>query len=330
MHAPEFWWRDRPGPVAQLLRPLGSLYGRISVARMASAPTLPTIPILCVGNFVVGGAGKTPTAMALAQLLKSRGETVFFLSRGHGGDQRAKPLLVDPHQHSARAVGDEPLLLARLAPTIVSRDRLAGAVFAARLGASLIIMDDGMQNPTIAKHCVLAVVDGRTGIGNGLCFPAGPLRAPIEAQIHWAHAIILIGDIAAGRSIVSLAQTLAKPVLKARLVADPRTAAELDGQRIIAFAGIARPEKFFETLERSGAIVVGQCAFSDHHRFTAADCDELRSQAKRQRAILVTTEKDWVRLPAGFPARALPVALVFADERQVARLLAETLLRRRT
>jgi tetraacyldisaccharide 4'-kinase len=328
MRAPQFWWRDRPGPVAKLLRPFGSLYGRISVARMAREATLPSIPILCVGNFVVGGAGKTPTAMALARLLKSRGETVYFLSRGHGGNRRAKPLLVDPRQHSAGAVGDEPLLLARLAPTVVSRDRLAGAALAARLGASLIIMDDGMQNPTIAKHCVLAVVDGGTGIGNGLCFPAGPLRAPIGAQIEWAHAVVLVGDIGAGRSIVGLAQAAAKPVLKARLVADPQIAAELDGKRIVAFAGIARPEKFFETLERSGAIVVAQRGFSDHHRFTAADCDELQRQAKRRRAILVTTEKDWVRLPPGFPARALPVSLVFADERPVVRLLAQTLLRR--
>jgi tetraacyldisaccharide 4'-kinase len=327
MRAPQFWWRDRPALVAELLRPLGSLYGRISVARMRRRATVPSIPILCVGNFVVGGAGKTPTAMALALLLQNRGETVFFLSRGHGGTQRAKPLLVDLRQHSAGAVGDEPLLLARLAPTVVSRDRVAGAALAAGLGASLIIMDDGMQNPTIVKHCVLAVVDGGIGIGNGLCFPAGPLRAPIGAQIEWAHAIVLVGDIAAGRSIVGLAQTAAKPVLKARLVADPQTAAKLDGQRVVAFAGIARPEKFFETLERSGAIVVGQRAFSDHYRFTAADCADLHRQAKRRRAILVTTEKDWVRLPPGFPARPLPVSLVFADERQVARLLTETLRR---
>jgi tetraacyldisaccharide 4'-kinase len=205
MRAPAFWLAETPGVVARLLHPIGALYGAITAWHMGSLGTTTSVPILCVGNFTVGGAGKTPSAIALGKLLRARGETIYFLSRGHGGRRRpgAEPLLVDALHHDAAIVGDEPLLLARVAPTIVSRDRAAGARTAARLGASLIIMDDGMQNPTIAKQCVLVAVDGRTGVGNGLCFPAGPLRAPLARQIEFAHALIMIGDMAAGRSVAS-------------------------------------------------------------------------------------------------------------------------------
>jgi len=326
MRAPAFWL-EPPGLAAQLLRPIGALYGAVTLWRMAATGTPSPVPILCVGNFTVGGAGKTPSAIALAKLLLARGETIYFLSRGHGGRRPpgADPILVDPLHHDAAVVGDEPLLLARVAPTIVSRDRVAGAKAAASRGASVIIMDDGMQNPTIAKQGVFVAVDGQTGVGNGLCFPAGPLRAPLHRQMGFAHALIMIGDIAAGRSVATLAQQQSRPVLKARLVADPGTIARIDGRRILAFAGIGHPEKFFQMLDRCGSHLVGVRAFPDHHPFTRRECDELREQAAREQALLVTTEKDFVRLPKGFPAQPVPVSLIFANERQVIGLLAQVL-----
>jgi tetraacyldisaccharide 4'-kinase len=330
MRAPAFWLADRPGLVAQLLRPIGALYGAVTTWRMASAGAPSPVPILCVGNFTVGGAGKTPSAIALARLFMARGETIYFLSRGHGGRRKSgsEPIVVDSLHHDAAFIGDEPLLLARVAPTIVSRDRAAGAAAAARLGASLIIMDDGMQNPTIAKHCVLVAVDGRTGAGNGLCFPAGPLRAPLRHQMEFADALIMIGDLTAGRSVATLAQHRSRPVLKARLIADAGTIARINQQRIFAFAGIGHPEKFFHMLAHCGSHLVGCRAFPDHHPFTRKDCDELADRAAAERAVLVTTEKDLVRLPKGFPAIAVPVSLVFANERQVVGLILQALAKR--
>jgi tetraacyldisaccharide 4'-kinase len=327
MRAPAFWRLERPGLAAQLLRPIGALYGAITAWRMACAGAPSRVPILCVGNFTVGGAGKTPSAIALAKLLLARGETIYFLSRGHGGCRPlgAEPLLVDAEHHDAAVVGDEPLLLARVAPTIVSRDRAAGALTAARLGASLIIMDDGMQNPTITKQCVLVAVDGRTGVGNGLCFPAGPLRAPLHQQMEFAHGLIMIGDVAAGRSVATFAQQRSRPVLKARLVADPDALAKLRGLRLFAFAGIGHPDKFFQMLEQSGGHLIGTRAFPDHHPFTPLECQELSDLATRDQALLVTTEKDFVRLPKGFPALAVPVSLLFANERQVIGLVVQAL-----
>jgi tetraacyldisaccharide 4'-kinase len=329
MRAPAFWFAQKPGVLAHVLRPIGAVYGAITARRMASAGAVSSVPVICVGNFSVGGAGKTPAALSLARLLKNQGETVYFLSRGHGGRRHgSEPLLVDPLRHTATMVGDEPLLLARLAPTVISRDRLAGAHVAARLGASVIIMDDGMQNPSIAKHLVLAVVDGRTGIGNGLCFPAGPLRAPLASQLPFAHALIMIGDMAAGRSVAAIAQLCSKPVLRAQLVPDPAAEASLGGRRVFAFAGIADPEKFFRTVEQCGAVLVGRRSFSDHHPFTNADCRQLSQAAANARALLITTEKDLVRLPKGFQAIALPVSLAFANERQVTRLVTQALQQR--
>jgi tetraacyldisaccharide 4'-kinase len=330
MRTPTFWLTETPGLIAQLLRPIGVLYGAITAWRMVSAGASASVPILCVGNFTVGGAGKTPSAIALAKLLMGRGETVYFLSRGHGGRRPpgADPLLVDALHHDAAVVGDEPLLLARVAPTIVSRDRAAGALAAARLGASLIIMDDGMQNPTIAKQCVLVAVDGRTGVGNGLCFPAGPLRAPLRQQMEFAHALIMIGDMAAGRSVATLAQHHSRPVLRARLVAEPAALAKIRGRRLFAFAGIGHPDKFFQMLEQSGGQLIATRAFPDHHPFTPLNCQELRDRAAADEALLVTTEKDLVRLPRGFPALAVPVSLLFASERQVIGLVVQALAKR--
>jgi tetraacyldisaccharide 4'-kinase len=327
MQTPAFWWQDGKALAGRLLQPLGLLYGRVTSWRMARSPPRAPVPVICIGNFVVGGAGKTPTALAIGGLLKARGERVFFLSRGHGGQKRLQPLLVEKDRHRAEQVGDEPLLLARAAPTIVCRDRLAGALSAAQQGASVVVMDDGMQNPAIAKTLVLAVVDGSVGIGNGRCFPAGPLRAPLADQLPWADALVVIGEMRDARPVAALAQSAGKTILKAKLEVEPVAAARLDGKAVYGFAGIGRPEKFFETLASTGAIVTGTRAFPDHHAFSASDCRALQEAAARHRALLVTTEKDLVRLPRSFDCIALPIRLVFADERQVRQSLDTALSR---
>ena len=182
MIAPRFWARERPGLAARALAPLGALYGLATARRMARPGTRVDAPVICVGNYVVGGAGKTPTAIAVARLLQNAGERVAFLSRGYGGAPRAAPTRVDPHLHGALAVGDEPLLLARVAPCWVGADRVAAAREAIADGASVLVLDDGLQNPALVKDYAIAVIDGEAGFGNGLCFPAGPLRAPRNAR----------------------------------------------------------------------------------------------------------------------------------------------------
>ncbi len=193
MIAPRFWSRERPGLAARTLAPLGALYGMATARRMARPGIQVEAPVVCVGNYVVGGAGKTPTAIAVARLLQSAGERVAFLSRGYGGAPRAAPVRVEPLLHGALAIGDEPLLLARVAPCWVGADRVAAAREAIEEGASVLVLDDGLQNPALAKDYAIAVIDGEAGFGNGLCFPAGPLRAPPELQARYVSAELTIG-----------------------------------------------------------------------------------------------------------------------------------------
>ena len=266
MRRPAFWSATPPTLSARLLSPLAWLYGSVTARRMAGAGTRGPVAIICVGNFVAGGAGKTPTAIALARLLLRRGEMPAFLSRGYGG-RLAGPVAVDPARHAAADVGDEPLLLARAAPAFVAHDRVAGARLAASAGASVVIMDDGLQNPSLAKDLAIAVVDGASGIGNGLALPAGPLRAPLERQLGHVGAVVIIGAGAAGERVAAEARRAGVPVHAARLVADAAAAAAIRRRPVLAFAGIGRPEKFFATLEDAGAVVVERVAFPDHHRF---------------------------------------------------------------
>jgi tetraacyldisaccharide 4'-kinase len=285
------------------------------------------VPVICIGNFTVGGAGKTPAALALAAVLKGQGKRPFFLSRGYGGSL-AGPILVDPEAHRTSQVGDEPLLLARVAPTVVSRDRPAGARHAADQGASVIVMDDGLQNPSLHKDCAIAVVDGAAGVGNGLCLPSGPLRAPLAAQWPQVDAVLVLGPGAAGDEIAREARRQGKAVLRGRLAPDPPIAASLKGARVLAFAGIGRPEKFFETLRGIGAEVVLERSFPDHHPYSLRDISTLSAEAQARDLVLVTTEKDRMRL-AGVPGTdgmvALPVSLVLDDEDSLRRLLAGSL-----
>jgi tetraacyldisaccharide 4'-kinase len=298
MRAPDFW--KTRGPLALLLAPLGCLYG-LSVARKArkAAPYKSSARVVCVGNLTAGGSGKTPVAMAVAEDLIGRGKKVFFLTRGYGGSETG-PLLVNGQ--SADAVGDEALLLARIAATIVARDRAAGAKLAEAQGAEVIVMDDGHQNFSLAKDLSLVVVDGASGFGNGLMIPAGPLREPVAQGLARADAVIVMNR---GEPDLGL---FSGPVLRAHLATEGDA---FRGKRVFAFAGIGRPEKFVETLQAQGAVVTGSQFFADHHPYTPAEIAALRRQAMD--ALLVTTEKDYVRLGPGMAAgiESLPVRARF-------------------
>lgn len=326
MRAPDFWSRDR-SLLPTLLAPLAVAYAAAGRLRQVTTrPQRVPIPVICVGAATVGGAGKTPVALALGRHLTAAGYRAHFLTRGYGG-RTAGPLRVDPARHDAASVGDEPLLLARAAPCWVARNRPAGARAAAAAGAKAIVMDDGFQNPTLAKDLALLVVDGTQGFGNGRVLPAGPLREPVDRALARADAVVLIGKDGAG-----LAPVLAgKPVLAARLVPDD-SARVLAGRKLLAFAGIGRPEKFFESLRAIGAELAATAVFPDHHPYSAAELHRIFDRAERLGARLVTTAKDSVRLPPSLRAQvhAVDVRLEWADPAALDRLLAPILRRHAT
>ncbi|MBV9078724.1 MAG: tetraacyldisaccharide 4'-kinase [Methylobacteriaceae bacterium] len=332
MKAPDFWWRP-PSLAAALLGPAAAIYGTVAARRMARPGTRAALPVVCVGNVTVGGAGKTPTAIAVAARLIARGHRPAFLLRGYGG-RISGPLAVDRSRHGPEDVGDEALLLARHAPTVVARDRPAGAAFAAQSGADVLVMDDGLQNPSLAKDLALAVFDGARGIGNGRVLPAGPLRAPLAAQWSRIDATLVIGEGAPGEQAVRLARQAGKPVLRGRLEPDRAVADSLAGERVLAVAGIGRPSKFVETLSACGAEVVGVQALPDHYRYGPGDARRLADEAERLGARLVTTEKDAVKLSRLVEAEprlarlvVLPVTLRVADDAALDALLDEALVR---
>ena len=277
------------------------------------------LPVVCLGNLTVGGAGKTPAAIAVVQLLHAASERPFFLSRGYGG-QLTGPVRVNPAIHRARDVGDEPLLLTRLAPTIVARDRVAGAKFAQFAGASVVVMDDGLQNSSLAKDLTIIVVDGRRGIGNGHIIPAGPMRAPLDLQFDRAQALIVVGAPDGAAFVLDRAQRRGMAVFHARLEPDRSVIAAIGRRKVLAFAGIGDPEKFFATLTAAGVEVAERASFADHHRYTAPQAQELIARAQANSLMLVTTEKDLMRI-AGEPqletlaarTSALPVRLVIEE-----------------
>jgi tetraacyldisaccharide 4'-kinase len=248
------------------------------------------------------------------------------LSRGYGGAERVEPLMVDANAHTAAVVGDEPLLLARIAPCWVGTDRLRSARSAVEAGANALVLDDGLQNPALVKDLAFAVVDGETGFGNGLCVPAGPLRAPVSAQLPFVRALIVLGGEEAALSAIAAAAP-GKPLIRASLEPDALAAAPLIGREVVAFAGIARPEKFYATLRRVGAQIVMTRDFADHHPYTPREIEALIEEAGRRTALLATTEKDIVRLGARH-ARAvvtLPVTLRFDEPGVVQRMLRQAL-----
>lgn len=282
--------------LASALAPLGQIYGRIAEKRFAEGESHRSrLPVICIGNFTAGGGGKTPTAIAIAKILAELGARAAFLTRGYGGESEG-PAFVKKGQ-SAEEVGDEPLLLAEVAPTMIAADRAAGAKAIESTEASVIVMDDGFQNPSLAKDLSLIVVDAESGIGNGLVMPAGPLRAPLEAQMARADALIVIGEGSKAARLIDAFKAQGKPVLKARMVPrqDKRWLSVLP---VIGFAGIARPGKFFATLRNNGARLIDQRSYPDHYRYSERQARSLLREAKDYNAMLVTTEKDWVRLPA--------------------------------
>lgn len=316
MREPAFWWKRGSG---RLLAPLAAVYGAVAAARMHVEGRRAGVPVVCLGNLTVGGAGKTPAAIAVARLLLGAREHPFFLTRGYGGRLRG-PVRVDPAAHRATEVGDEPLLLAQLAPTIVARERVAGAAAAERGGATVIVMDDGFQNPSLVKDLSVLVVDGRRGIGNGRMLPAGPLRAPLNLQISRAQALIIVGPADGPADLFEVARRYDKRIFHARLEPERRALAAVGAHKVLAFAGIGDPEKFFATLAEAGVEVAERAGFPDHHRYTAAEAQTLLKRADAANLVLLTTEKDLVRL-AGEPhlaalrarSSALPVRLAIAE-----------------
>jgi tetraacyldisaccharide 4'-kinase len=317
MREPAFWHRPSSWQ-SRLLSPLSLLYGAVAARRMMQTGMQAGVPVICVGNYHVGGAGKTPTVLALTSLLRDLGEHPVVLSRGYGGRLQG-PVLVDPSRHAAADVGDEPLMMAAHVPVVVSRARADGVGLAKTQGASLILMDDGFQNPSIAKDLALIVIDGARGLGNEQVFPAGPLRAPLPPQLVRTDALIIVGGGEAGDAVAARVGDAGKPVFRARLQPDAQAVAALAGRPLLAFAGIGDPQRFFRTLRASGLEVKVERAFPDHHPFTPEEIASLAAQAARQGLTLVTTEKDLARLRRDDPGApepgisAFPVTLQFDD-----------------
>lgn len=317
MRAPEFWEeKDYTAKIAAaLLSPIGWGYGATVAWKAAKAkPYRSSATVVCVGNLTAGGTGKTPIAIAIARTLIERRKNVVVLTRGYGGKMRG-PAFVQSEHDSFEETGDEALLLAGAAPVVVSRDRAAGAKLAESQGADVVIMDDGHQNFSLTKDLSIVVVDAQAGFGNHRILPAGPLRENVILGLARAHAVILVGD---GTPDLS---GFKGPVLRAQLA--PVDAAGIRQQRVVAFAGIGRPEKFFETLRMLGAEIVEERAYDDHHVYTAAEFARLRARAKSLDAVLVTTEKDFVRLtPAERQeVRFIPVRAAFEDPAALRALL---------
>ena len=330
MREPAFWYRP-PSLISLLLSPLGAVYGLFTGRRMQRAGFDAGIPVLCIGNYHLGGAGKTPTALALTRLLRDLGETPIVLSRGYGGRLRG-PVVVDAARHEAADVGDEPLMLARTVPVVVARDRIDGLALAKSQNASVILMDDGFQNSAIAKDASMIVIDGDRGLGNGKVFPAGPLRAPLPPQIARTDALVVIGDGSAARPVAAAIAAQGKLVLSAHVRADRASLAPLHGKRVLAFAGIGDPGRFFRTLRSQGIEVVAERAFPDHHPFSDREIAALIAEAKREALTLVTTEKDMVRLRKAKGAKDIltfAVTLEFENPVQLRKFLADRLFQAR-
>lgn len=297
MREPRFWRQPQTGDVpvlSRLLAPAAYLYGLAGrMRRRFTAAERAAVPVVCIGNMSAGGTGKTPLALTIAERLVGEGEAVHFLTRGYGGSELG-PLRVDPLSDNAASVGDEPLLLAAVAPTWVAHDRPEGAAAAVRAGAQLIVMDDGLQNPTIAKDFSILVVDAALGLGNGRLIPAGPLRESMDDALSRVHAVVKMGRGHAADKLAARARARAIPVFRAIL--RPMPAPELDGLPVLAYAGIGRPEKFHATLRELHADIVATENFADHRMFSERDAHRLLTRAAALHATLVTTEKDMVRL----------------------------------
>jgi len=316
---PAFWQKAAPGWQARALRPVSFLFDTVGLVRAVRArPATASIPVLCCGNLSVGGTGKTILVRDLAARLAARGERPHILSRGYGG-RLSGPLRVDVHHHTAQDVGDEPFMLAQDFPVWIGGNRAETAHLATEAGATCLIMDDGLQNTTLRQTMRLVTVDGAVGLGNGQTLPAGPLREPVSRGLMRADGVIIIG-----RDDAHLTNHLPSSiaVLSARLIPSA-TIRRLQGKQIIAFAGIGRPSKFFDMLREAGAPPMRSIAFDDHHAYTERDCRRLSVLARQPRTALVTTRKDWVKLPVWLQedVSVIDVELLWTDPEAPERLL---------
>ena len=324
MKTPAFWLAGKGGLAVSLLSPLSWAYRAGAAIKKSTGPVpwRTSAPVICVGNVTAGGAGKTPIALDIAGRIRALGFNPHLLTRGYGG-KFSGPLRVEPETHTASDVGDEALLLARRQPTWVGSDRAATAIMALEAGASVLVMDDGFQNFSLAKDLSLLVFDGGFGIGNGRLLPAGPLREPLKNALARAQGVVSIGadntDALAGFSpLIPRLTAHLRPVLKGQ---------EMKGRRVLPFAGIGRPKKFFDTLRDYGADIAETIAFADHHPYSPSEMTQLRSRADELNAGLITTEKDAVRLsPTDLKnIEILTITVEWEDESTLEALLASTL-----
>lgn len=317
MREPGFWQHD--GLLPRLLQPIATLYGTAARWRVVSASVerVP-VPTICIGGATVGGSGKTPVAMSIAELLRSTGRKPHVVLRGYGGSLHG-PVRVDPAKHDASMVGDEALLHAAAGPTWIARRRIDGARAAVAAGAGSVVLDDALQHHGIGWSRALLVVDGSYGIGNGRTLPAGPLRQPWTDVLDAADAIVLLGEDRAGM----LDRCAAKPVFRAFIEPDG-DCSDLVARPVLAFAGIARPERFRAALHELGADVRRFVAFADHHMFRERELFRLQAIASRERLAMVTTAKDAMRIPLGWQARlsVLRIRLIWRDLPKVTAFLA--------
>ncbi|RUT26571.1 tetraacyldisaccharide 4'-kinase [Asaia sp. W19] len=316
---PGFWRDQSPRWQARALTPLAWAVDTLGTFRaLRATPALSPVPVLCCGNLTVGGTGKTIIVRDLAQRLVARGEQPHILSRGYGGQLKG-PLRVDPVHHTARDTGDEPFMLAQDFPVWIGANRAETARLAAEAGATCLLMDDGLQNHSLRQTMKLIAIDGSVGLGNGRILPAGPMREPASRGFARADAVILIGRDDTGL-VPSLPPGL--PALTARLIPSS-VIRKLQGRQVIAFAGIGRPTKFFEMLTDSGAPPMRCIPFDDHHDYNERDCRRLSVLSRQPGAVLVTTRKDWVKLPEWLRSEVtvIDVELLWADPGAPERLL---------
>ena len=321
MKTPSFWHAD--GFIPKLLEPLAQLYKCLSfLERSLRSKTKIDVPVLCIGNLVSGGAGKTPIALSIGQKLNAK-HNISFLTRGYGGIE-AGPIEVNPDEHSSYEVGDEALILSEVGPTWVSRNRIAGAIAAKNAGFEIVIMDDGFQHTSLVKTLSFVIIDGPYGFGNGRLIPAGPLREPIYSGLKRADIIVLVGEV--NPSIIELLPNN-KPLLRASLV-PAEMGTQLSNNNVIGFAGIGRPTKFLETLGKMGLNIIDFVAFPDHYRFRESEIRELYEKATEVDAILVTTFKDMKRVPKSVAHLCQPIGItvVWEDDNEIQQLLDSVIL----